>query len=68
MAQREKKGYALKRERGLVPHFYNTSAKEFQAGAWRNWPARIDDAERAALGRRETQPRESWHRFVGTGR
>lgn len=35
---REKKGYSLKKERGLVPFLYNTKSESFLAGAHKNWP------------------------------
>lgn len=37
MQSREKKGYALKRERGLVPHQYDKGSRSFNRGAWKNW-------------------------------
>lgn len=35
---RERKGYSLKRSRGLVPHFYDANSQSYRAGADKNWP------------------------------
>lgn len=37
MSQREKKGYARKREQGLVPFFYDKDSRKFLEGASRHW-------------------------------
>lgn len=37
--QREKKGYALKKERGIVPFVYDRDSKRFKEGAWKHWDA-----------------------------
>jgi hypothetical protein len=67
MAQREKKGYALKKARGLVPHPYDRNSRSFQQGAEKNWPSRWDHMERATAARKETASRDwsgRWHRFA----
>ena len=45
---REKKGYSLKRERGLVPHLYNVKSESYLAGAYKNWPREAPAGSRQA--------------------
>lgn len=64
---RERKGYALKVQKGLVPHRYDQSSRGFQQGAWRWWSQNMTDAERAIIARRETASHYAdrvRHRFV----
>lgn len=74
MAQREKKGYALKRERGLVPHHYDKASRSYAAGAHKHWPPREPgerpeeyDKRIAKLAMAETPSRlgsPRGHRFI----
>lgn len=67
---REKKGYSLKRERGLVPSFYDTNSQSFRAGATKNWPreALRDQHVMRRMAFAETPSSNGYvrgHRFVG---
>lgn len=56
--------YSAKRKLGLVPHYYNPTSREYQLGAWKNWPERWTESQRYDLALKQTQPRETWHRFT----
>jgi hypothetical protein len=51
MSQREKKGYALKKERGLVPFQYEKNSKSFAEGAWKHWDRDTQQRFRRRLNR-----------------
>jgi hypothetical protein len=51
-SQKEKKGYARKVERGLVPHVYDKNGRSFQQGAWKNLSLSDAETNRRALGHR----------------
>ena len=52
--QRQKKGYALKHERCLVPHVYASNSESFKAGAWKNWPHEMQLEQRSRQAHKET--------------
>lgn len=54
MSHREKKGYARKKEQGLVPYTYDKTSRNFLAGARRHWTGNEREDERRLNFDRET--------------
>lgn len=59
---RERKGYSLKRQRGLVPHFYDQGSRSYHMGADKNWPSRASQSERAKMAWAETPSNNGYQR------